>query len=79
MFLPNRHPFRRDMVNFMARVQEEDHAPHTRTSVELLAELNMYGIKKVYEDGERKQRLLWSVNWRLEKEKCVLGHTITGN
>ena len=51
MFLPDRHPFKRDRVNFMARVQEEEHAPHIRTGIELLAELNMYGMKKVYEDG----------------------------
>ena len=51
MFLPDHHPFRRDRVNFMARVQEEGHAPHIRTGVELLAELNMSGMKKVYEDG----------------------------
>ena len=41
MFLPNRYPFRRDRVNFMARVQEEGHALHIRTDVKLLAELNM--------------------------------------
>ena len=54
MFLPGRHPFRRNKVNFMARVQEEGHAPHIRTAVELFAELNMYGMKKVYEDGARE-------------------------
>ena len=54
MFLPERHPFRRDRVNFMARVQEEGHAPPIRTDVELLAELDMYGMKRVYEDGARE-------------------------
>ena len=43
MFLHDRHPFRRGRLNFMVRVQEEDHARHTHIGVELLAELNMYG------------------------------------
>ncbi|CAO2825429.1 unnamed protein product [Amaranthus hypochondriacus] len=55
MFLPDRHPFRRrNKANFMARVQEEDHAPHTRTGVEILGELNMHGMKKVYENGAQE-------------------------
>ena len=33
MFLPNRLLFKRDMVNFMARVQDEGHAPHIRIGV----------------------------------------------
>ena len=50
-FLPDRHPFRRDRVNFIPGVQEAGHAPRTRVGVELLEDLNMYGMKRVYENG----------------------------
>ena len=79
MFLPDRHPFRRDRVNFMARIQVEGHDPYIRTGVELLAELNMYGMKKVYEDGTREYNNNYgSWTWG-GKKKCVLGLTVLGN
>ena len=50
----------------MARFQEEDHAPHTCTGFELLEDLNMYAMKKVYENGARKYNdyyRMWIREW----------------
>ena len=46
----NRHPFRRDRVNFIPGVWEAGHAPRTHIGVELLEDLKIYGMKRVYDN-----------------------------
>ena len=67
----NRHPFRRDRVNFIPGVWEAGHAPRTHIGVELLEDLKIYGMKRVYNQyneqygpytgGWKKRSIFWDL------------------